>query len=365
MHVNDLPAETLIEIFGQAKSSAPFDVGGSTVIISISQVCGTWRIIALDSPTLWNDIRLSSRSSLFKFDQLSARSKDSLISVAIDCRTSTSSPTKLIHYWTLFNGLLVQRDRICALNVIAPIHILSLLSRVLMQTFSRLQCLNVEQEFAPNLAPDSRVVDKVPPWKLESLSILRLKSLALTAITTMHLPYDLQELYIKESGFSEFSLPGKPPTYFDKLNKLSIVSSPLPLFSGPPTHTQIVSLTLSKLRTADNSPGNLAHFLFTFRMPALEHLTIDSLHGYLWDEFVDRLVDAEYPALRSVTFQSITLAGMDEARLRAFASISKLRLIDVETQPILRILESNPRTCPQVREIDVGGGRRLGISGRG
>ncbi|KAJ7485056.1 hypothetical protein B0H11DRAFT_1149545 [Mycena galericulata] len=368
MHISNLPPELHIEIFHQAKSSAPFDFGGSTAIMSISQVCGTWRSIALDSPALWNDIRLSPRSSLSKLGQLSSRSKGSLISVAVDCTTSSCAP-KLEHYWALLHGLSVHRDRICALDVIAPTYVLSLLSQVLLEELPQLRSLHVVQESEPHPAPDEPVVHKVHSWSFFPFAP-HLQSLSITAITPTHYSYcDLQELEIKESGyFLVHRFPATkretPLAHFMKLKRLSIISSPLPVFREPPTNTRIVSFTLSKLRTADIPPDTLARFLSTLRMPSLAHLAIDSLHGYLWDEFVQWLPGAKYPALQSVTLESIALAGIDERCLRSFASVSTLRLIDMDPLPILRLLESNPHICPEIRKIDIGNGR-LGISGRG
>jgi len=375
MHVNDLPSEILIEIFDQAKSSAPFALGGSTITVPISQVCRAWRVIALDSGALWNDVRLSSRSSPSKLDQLVSRSKGSLISVAIDCASvAPQRTTTLTQYGALLDPLLVHRERICALDFIAPPHVLSLLvvTRVLSSGYPELRRLQVVQESPPHLTADEEIIRKVPLWGL-AIFAPQLHSLSITATTpTFHHFFDrLKELHVKESGYFAVSRTpnGSPKTslpLFSGLERLTITSSPLPLLVDiPPTDTQLVAFTLSTLRTADIPPCTLAHLLCTLRMPALEHLTIHSLHGYLWDEFVRWLADAQYPALRSVTFESLTLTGIDKRCLHAFASVGTLRLIDVDPEPVVRILESSPDICRDVHEIDIGLNGMLQIPGRG
>ncbi|KAJ7773659.1 hypothetical protein DFH07DRAFT_952709 [Mycena maculata] len=378
MHIGDLSSEILLEIFGQAKSSAPFTLGGSAVTLPISQVCGTWRSIALNYAALWSDVRLSSQSSLFKLDRLSSRAKGLLISVAIDCTSMPSNTaTPLTHCRALLSGLLVHRDRIWALDFIAPVYIFGILSGVMCYKlnkgkykFPQLRRLRFVDEFELHLAPDQGIASKVPSWRI-FFSAPQLRSLSMTAITpTSHESFDhLRELHIEESSYFVHSrtmddIPGTPLAHFSELQRLSITSSPLPVFQAHATDTQMISFTLSALRPADNAPGTLARFLSTLRMPALQHLTIHGLYGYLWDEFVRWLAtDAHYPALRSVTFDSLALAGMDELCLRALASASTMRLIDVDVGAIVRLLESNPCLCPGVHEIVVGDGR-LRVSGR-
>ncbi|KAJ7102930.1 hypothetical protein C8R44DRAFT_746896 [Mycena epipterygia] len=359
MHVDDFPAEILIHIFEQAKSSAPFAVGGSTLTILISQVCATWRSIALDSAALWNDLRLSSGSSPFQLDQLFARSKESLVSITADFR---GADTPLHQYWELLKALTAYSARIYALYVIAPIHVLSMLSRVVIgHEFPRLARLQVVQEFVPIVSPKEEIVFAVPPWRI-SVDSPQLESLSITATTpTRHEQFNrLQELHVESSGYFVHSSGadgsmGTPLTHFLGLKMLSITSSPLPSLPVCPADTQIVSLTLANLRTADIPSGILTHFLDTLRMPNLQSLVIRDVSGHLWDELVRSLADARYPALRSVVFDSLALTGIDERCFRAFASVSTLRLLNVDPQPVVRILKSDTRICPAVRSIDLGG----------
>jgi hypothetical protein len=198
----------------------------------------------------------------------------------------------------------------------------------------------------------------------------QLRSLSITAITPTNLLFNqLDELHITASGYlvqsrCEDGSIGTPIAYFAELQTLSIASSPLPSLPPYPTETHLVSFTLADLRTADIPRGTLARFLSALRMPSLQYLSIQGLFAYLWDEFVCWLADAQYPALRSVTFESLDLTGLDAQCLRAFASVSTLQLIDVDAEPIVRTLESNPFLCPCVKVIDAGANWKIPLCGR-
>ncbi|KAJ6552060.1 hypothetical protein DFH09DRAFT_1167794 [Mycena vulgaris] len=349
MHIDDCPTEILLYIFEQANSSPPFTAGGSTLTILISQVCRTWRSITLSSTTLWRDLRISSGSSLFKLDQLFARSQGSLISVTVDCRAPA---TPLAHYWKLLKGVTAHSTRVDALDVIAPVYVLSMLSRVVIgNQFPWLRRLHVVHAFASHVGPEDEISWRVPLWKM-TVDSPHLRSFSISAITPTNyrrLNF-LRELHVKESGYFVREIPAD---HFLELQTLSITASPLPSLLGCAIDTHIVSFTLSDLRAVDIPRGTLSHLLSTLRMPALQHLAIDGLSGYIWEELVCWLADAQYPALRSVVFRSLVLTGMDERCLRAFASVLTVRLIDVDPEPVVRILESNPRICTGVRAIDV------------
>jgi hypothetical protein len=363
MPIDAFPTEILLHIFEQGNCSTPFDAdAGSALIIAVSQVCRTWRNVALDSATLWTDIHISSGSSLFKLDQLFARSKGLLVSVTADCRV----PVKpLAHYWKLLKGVTEHSARVAALDVIAPLHVLSMLSRVVVgRKFPHLRRLHIVQAFRIHVGAEDEIKGRVPLWKM-SIEAPDLRALSIDAITpTSHERFHLlKELQVKESEYFGCEIP---VDHFLALHTLSITSSPIPSLLGcpSPADTQIVSLTLSDLRAIDIPRETLKQLLTTLRMPALEHLTIDGLAGYLWDEFIYWLADAQYPALRSVSLGSVSLACVDEPCLRAFASISALRLIHTDPGRIVRILEANPQICPRVRTIDCGINGRFRISTR-
>ncbi|KAJ7666974.1 hypothetical protein DFH06DRAFT_1185181, partial [Mycena polygramma] len=331
MHIDDLPTELLVDVFHEAKTAPPFDVGGTAVLIPVSQVSQRWRSIALDSPPLWSDLRLSAASSLCKLSKLLARSKE--LPVSISMVYTTESSAALSQCWHLFNAVVKQRFRIYALDVSAPSYTLSLLSRAIMygNDFPRLRHLGVAAGSAPHLDTAERTLDKVGPWRI-NLDAPQLQSLNIAAITPDCIPCNsLRTLQIKASGYLAYALDEPSIGALSNMHTLSITSSPLPSRYLPayPTDTHIVSFTLAHLRPADIPCGTLAQLFSILRMPSLQHLAIEGLFGYLWDEFVSSLAEAHYPALRSVTLESLVLTGMDAPSLRALTSVSTLRLVGV------------------------------------
>ncbi|KAJ7640321.1 hypothetical protein DFH06DRAFT_626180 [Mycena polygramma] len=366
MHIDDLPTELLVDVFHEAKTAPPFDVGGTAVLIPVSQVSQRWRSIALDSPPLWSDLRLSAASSLCKLSKLLARSKE--LPVSISMVYTTESSAALSQCWDLFNAVVKQRFRIYALDVSAPSYTLSLLSRAIMygNDFPRLRHLGVIQGSAPHLDAEERTLDKVGPWRI-NLDAPQLQSLNIAAITPDHIPCKgLRTLQIKASGYLVYAPLTEPSidALFSDMHTLSITSSPLPSLPAYPTDTHVVSFTLAHLRPADIPCGTLARLFSILRMPSLQHLAIEGLFGYLWDEFVSSLAEAHYPALRSVTFESLVLTGMDAPSLRALTSVSTLRLVGVDPEPIVRLLESTPLICPGITVIDRGEHGQIGIRAR-
>ncbi|KAJ7641621.1 hypothetical protein FB45DRAFT_1125561 [Roridomyces roridus] len=386
----ELPTEILLKIFKQSIQSGAFESGGTTMAIAISQVCRAWRAVALDYPDIWRDVRLSSGSPLTKLTALVPRSQGGPISVAMDHRQTFPTST-VIHQWSLLNSLLPHRELICTLSVIAPMRILDLFSPMLFDSphdWPRLSRLHVEQEDpsvtsqcgtrvnknpVPRSAnqPHSHLLrDRIPLWKIRfrRRRILAFECVSIAGITPTHLFIGLKELHVKESAYfvvapHDTGTDGGVPSHcFREIQKLTIVSSPLPLFENSHSvNTKITSLTLSQLGPVDNPPGVLAHFLFVLRMPALEHLTIHHLHGHLHDEFVRWLAEANnpWPSLRSVDFESLVL---DAQALRAFESVERLRIVDGDVQRILQILDGDPGLCPKVSEIDAGD--EIGMPGR-
>ncbi|KAJ6516856.1 hypothetical protein C8R47DRAFT_406861 [Mycena vitilis] len=367
MHIDDLPTELLVDVFHEAKTAPPFDVGGTAVLIPVSQVSQRWRNIALESPLLWSDLRLSAASSLSKLSNLLARSRELPVSISMVC--TTESGDTLSHCWDLYNAVVKQRSRIYALDVSAPSYTLSLLSQAIMRSnnFPRLRHLGIAAGSARHLDAEELTLNNVRPLSLD-LDAPQLRSLNIAAITLHYIPCNgLCTLQIKASRYLAYTRLDEPSIgALPNMHTLSITSSPLPSRHLPvyPTDTHIVSFTLAHLRQADTPCGALAGFLSILRMPSLQNLVVESLFGYLWDEFVSSLAEAHYPALRSVTFESLVLTGMEAPSLCALTSVSTLRLVGVDPEPIVRLLESNPLICPGITVIDRGEHGQIGIHTR-
>ncbi|KAJ7639291.1 hypothetical protein FB45DRAFT_905215, partial [Roridomyces roridus] len=279
----ELPTEILLNIFKQAIDSGPFEPGGTAMALALSQVCAAWRAVALDCPEFWRHIRLSSASSLSKLAEISSRSKGGHISVAMDHRQP--SPTRTItHQWSLLNSLTGHRERIHTLSVIAPIRVLDLLSSVLFRArhdWPHLRCLNIAQGYPSRTETAELWNIGVTDWRHLLPSLDRLSIVGVTP-TLYDYELRLKELHVKESDY--FTLARHSPTesdygvrftsYFREIQKLSIVSSPLPAalqLWTPCGHNHYLPHSFaSPLR---GQPSRCPRtFLAMLRMPALEHL---------------------------------------------------------------------------------------------
>ncbi|KAJ7025155.1 hypothetical protein C8F04DRAFT_1129475 [Mycena alexandri] len=366
MPVDDLPPEILVEIFNLAMESPSFAFGGSDLIIWISHVCRMWRrytrfchslarhphlIVGFVAPGL-PIVRSLQGITYFCLNQRRVTDLDaqSLHGAVEMCSGRTSAHTRAICSSPTLHS---QYDVACNLQHRGKISPASMPSR-----YPRILAAQMHRE---NKRPGAS-------WML-NLDAPQLQSLSIAAVTpASHRAFgQLRELNVQKSGYFELSSAdgplGTPLAHFLGLEVLNIAASPLPTLPGyHPTDTCIVSLTLSDLRSADIPPRVLSHFLSTLRMPGLEHLVIERLYGRLWDEFVAWLRDpaAQYPTLRTVSFNSLGLAGIDERCLRAFTSASTLQMTFVDPWPILRILESNPQACPLLLAVD----SDMGVDGK-
>ncbi|KAJ7433698.1 hypothetical protein B0H11DRAFT_2121129 [Mycena galericulata] len=364
MHINSLPPEIRMNIFEQGKSTHPLEIGGSTLMFTISQVCAAWRAITHTYPTLWDDLRLTARSSSLKVRNLLARS-DGAISITIDHRVMREGDP--VTYWNILNVLVASAARFRTMRFIGPARSLRLLSRACSQhTFPHLRELVVVKS-----------EEDIFPMRLNiSIDAPNLDSLSLTGTSpTIFGNYPrLRELCLDRSGY--FIYFDQPDAVLEKqfpFEILRITSSPLPLFpdlSIQPSYSSIVSLTLCRLRETDIAPGFLTRFCQLVCMPLLEHLEVSEVTGYLWNEFARSLrrsgsAHPKYPVLKSLTFRSLSLTGFDDAdSLHAVQSISELRLIDVDPSPLVRILEEDINIFSKIREIRLANGEVVRISSR-
>ncbi|KAJ7747120.1 hypothetical protein DFH07DRAFT_831205 [Mycena maculata] len=365
MHINAFPPEILLNIFELGKATQPFDIGGSTLVFVISQTCATWRTITHTYPILWDDLRLTARSSPSKARNLLARYDGPSISVTVDRRTMPADP---LTFWNVLCLVTAHAARFRALHFIGPAISLRLLSRACSHhKFSQLRDFVVVQS------------EEEPQPVRASLSINapKLSSLSLTGTFPLvpgNYPW-LRELRLDHSAyFVHFNQPvGVLEPQLLELQVLSIISSVLPLLLDPslfPADSSIVSFVLCNLRERDVAPGSLSQFCRLVRMPLLEHLEVSGLTGYLWDEFAHSLRHSgssrpKYPALKSVTFRSLSLTGITNAdSLHAVQSVSELRLIDVNPHPLVEILEQDHRMCPKLRQIRLAGSQVLWLSSR-
>ncbi|KAJ7453379.1 hypothetical protein FB451DRAFT_1281069 [Mycena latifolia] len=363
MHINAFPPEILVNIFEQGKASAPTEIGGSTLLFAVSQVCVAWRSIAHRYPALWDDLHFSARSSPQKARNLFARYQGPTIAVTIDRSMPPSDP---IAYWNLLNSVTAEAERLRSLRFVGPARSLRLLSHACVRhTFPQLKELAFIESAAVPEAGDPQHISIDSP-NLVSLSFTRL--LPLGKGTYPH----LRELTLEESRyFIHFDQPdGFIEPWLLDLDVLSITTSPLPFLRNPalrPTDSSLVSLRLCGLRPADVAPDSLARFLRLVRMPFLQCLEVSGLVDYLQDEFIHALCALPgYPLLRSLTLRSISLAGIEwhGDALRAVQSVAEIHLVNVDPQPLVRMLDRDRAVCPNLREIWLGGAEVVRIRSR-
>ncbi|KAJ7501000.1 hypothetical protein B0H11DRAFT_753105 [Mycena galericulata] len=364
MHINSLPPEIRLNIFDQGKSTPPFEIGGSTLMFTISQVCAAWRAITHTYPTLWDDLRLTLSSSPLKVRNLLARC-DGAISVTFDTRVIPGgNPVK---YWNTLDVLVANAARIRALRFIGPARAVRFLSRACSHhTFPQLRELVVVKSEEDTYS--MRLNKSIDAPNLDSLSLTgifppilgnypRLRELCLDR-SRYFISFDQRDAVLQQQLL--------------ELEILRITSCPLPRFADLSIHprdSSIVSLTLWRLREVDIAPGFLTRFFQLVCMPHLEHVEVSKVTGYLWNEFAQSLrrsgsAGPKYPVLKSLTFRSLSLTGFDADSLHAVQSISELRLIDVDPSPLVRILEEDVDMVPKIREIRLGDLEVVRISSR-
>ncbi|KAJ7136403.1 hypothetical protein C8R43DRAFT_614347 [Mycena crocata] len=357
MHINAFPPEILVNIFEQGKSSPLLDIGGSTLLFAVSQVCAAWRALAHAYPMLWDDLRLSASSSTLKARNLLARYEGPTISVTLDARTTSAGR---IAYWNLLNIIMAHAPRVRVMRFIGSAKSLRNFSRACSNhQFLQLQELVIVlfSEEADAMPSNFGVTINGP--KLNSVSITGTCPLVRGNYT------HLRHLHVESSGyFVHFDQrDGVLEQQILDLESLSITSSPFPLLQDPalfPMDSSITSLTLSRLTEPATSSRRLGLFLRLVRMPLLRHLEASFLEGYILAEFLKSLRPQDgarprYPVLQSLKFESLTLAWMDDAdAFHAVQSISKFYLVDVDPTPVMRLLEGNPQICPKLREIRLG-----------
>ncbi|QRW25207.1 F-box-like protein [Rhizoctonia solani] len=86
IHINSLPSEVLAHIFELGTASPENDFGQENFPSLVSLVCQSWRTLALDTPTLWNNLTLDSKElpPFTKTRTYITRSKGTPLNVYLD-----------------------------------------------------------------------------------------------------------------------------------------------------------------------------------------------------------------------------------------------------------------------------------------
>ncbi|KAJ7737103.1 hypothetical protein B0H16DRAFT_1730515 [Mycena metata] len=363
-----LPNEVLINVFEQGKSSKPFEIGGSTLMLQLSQTCAAWRKITHSYPNLWEDIRLTACSSPKKARNLLARSEGGPIAVTIDGRPVPPEPLAL---WNVLNLVMAEDARLRSLHVLGASAFHRLLARAcLRHSFPQLLWLTVDQREEPDPGSAAPGGHSIIVRAIASISALGTDVPNLTTLTLANTspsiigthPH-LRTLRLDNSGYLKlFQQPeGVIEPEILALKTLMVERSGLPLLTHPalfPADSNIVILVLADLLEHDLPPGSLSRFLRLVRMPRLEHFEVTNIHGYLWDEFVQSLrhdggpAPPKYPHLKVLSFRKLRLTGIrDVHSLHAVQSVQHIGVFDVDWKPLWEVLERYGRACPNIRSL--------------
>ncbi|KAJ7130669.1 hypothetical protein C8R46DRAFT_672787 [Mycena filopes] len=366
-----LPSEVLINVFEQGKSSQPFEIGGSTLMLTVSQTCAMWRKITHTYPVLWADVRLTACSSPRKARNLLARSEGGPIALTIDGRPT---PNDDIALWNVLNLVVRQDARLRILHVVGAAAFLRLLARACIRHgFPRLWELVVDQR--EDLDPGTitpagysiimRDVASLSTLSTDAPNLTRL-SLVNTSPSIIGTYPELRTLWLDNSGY--LKLFKQPERIIEPellaLETLVVKKSALPFLTHPsllPADSNLVRLVLADLLEHDLAPGALARFLRLVRMPRLTHLEITNVHGYILDEFLQSLRPAsisapspppKYPRLDVLVFRELCLNGIRDAHaLHAVQTVREICVFTVDWKPLWEVLERCRQACPHVRTL--------------
>ncbi|KAJ7621957.1 hypothetical protein DFH06DRAFT_1447967 [Mycena polygramma] len=349
---NDSPTEVLLQIFHYAVGNAPLQLGGTAVAFPISQVCRDWRQIALDTPALWDDVRFpygAYKNKTPLLDEVLARSGSRPLTVVF----SHSEPHRagqMIDFWRFkfYKKMKEYIPRFRAVYAILPKHGLLEFNQILGgQKFPLLDHLHLAQ--SDDLDPAG-----VGCFNAPMLKVFHVENLGDASHNSGYISANLRSMQFVDMQSVDLSLP-----IIHGLHDLTIIRSPIPSFDGAnrPPQLALTSLTLDGI-TSSGRADELLEFLTSFPMPELRHIELANLNRQadFPSQFIRALpLSGVYPALRSAKFTALPLYNITREFLRAVQALEKLVLVDVEPQPLLRLLRADRTLCPALREFYMDG----------
>jgi hypothetical protein len=351
-----LPVVVLKKIFSFIQNS-PFERGKTPLRTIVSHVARQWRISAIDTPSLWGNVRVTRALQLSGLREILPRSRGCdlhiiIISNSLVANTPSRRMSHRLHFRDAMIILIAHIQRWCTLSVTAKNDVL----RVIMGLVSgvpiyRLQSLELVQS-------DDGPIYHCGPLSLNSsvFTILRLTRVTIHCVSPTHFT-GLTDLEVTQTSCSIIDQelldtlgnvisPTHPPTML-QLSRLAI-NAKNPLL---PLHlsfhvSSLVSLKLAGL--SDVSQTLIAPFTHLFNLfssATLRHLELQGIVGVSWDGFVDSLTSThipKYPGLQSLTLKSLKLRRIDATFPHAFPAITHLHLIDIDSDPnVIAFLQRN------------------------
>ncbi|KAJ7133411.1 hypothetical protein C8R44DRAFT_772370 [Mycena epipterygia] len=349
MSADDYPTEVLLKIFHCAVGDGPLQLGGTAVAFPISQVCRDWRQIALDSPTLWDDVRFPPGAygkNMAMLEDFLARSGNRPLT-AVFSHPEPRRGGRMVDFWPFFKKMKDYCSRFRAIYAILPTPGMYEFNRSLgRQAFPALLHLHIVQ--SDNSAPVTVDFENAP-----FLVVLHLEN------SSYNSEYRNTSTSLRSMRFNHLRFVDIPVPVMHGLEDLTIDRSPLPFYNhaDPLPHLALKSLTLDGI-TSSGYPDDLLWFLTSFHMPHLQHLelaNLDQKFQFPAQFFRALYPPAMYPALRSAKITALPLSNITAEFCHALAALETLVLVEVDPEPLLSLLRGDFTLLPFLREICVDG----------
>ncbi|RDB27334.1 hypothetical protein Hypma_004422 [Hypsizygus marmoreus] len=344
----------------------PYDVGQHAlpVPVIISHVVRQWRTLAIDTPLLWFNIRITRHTNLDALRETILRSGECKLWVNITLPRPTTKriPSRRLressHICDVLRLLMPHASRWRHLSVVAESHSIEHILQLFAGTkFTRLQSLELVKTdgatvshcgpliFDPNIFLTLRLhrvtIHVGHPTQLGGLTTVEISHTSCCMIDQVSL-----------DSLSLFNSLTHPPSMLN-LRKLTVAAQNPTFPLHPSFHSSsLVCLKLSAF--SSTSPTLHAAFIQFFNAsssPNLKHLELDSMLGSAWDAFIQSLTSThipKYPALESLTLRSLQLrdADVDLEFAHAFPAITHLHLFEVDPEPVFVLLQTNHMVWP-------------------
>ncbi|KAJ7273793.1 hypothetical protein C8J57DRAFT_1313798 [Mycena rebaudengoi] len=347
------PTEILLKIFDFAVGDDPLLLGGTAVAVPISQVCQDWRRIALDSPTLWDDIRFPRCGAYClnqtMLDDFMARSASLPLTVVFGSHFSGRTLEmcmrffeRMKYYCRRFQKMyaMLPREDLFSLN--------ASLGRAPFPSLIHLHVVQLGGAVAANVK-----LEKAP-----LLAVIHVqKALYMYSDRRPLAGSNLRSLRAIE--LPRLQLPG--PILQTDLEELVIIRTPLPSYPHPPGN-YVVQLNLTSL-TLDDLPASLSqtgkglrHFFRSFSMKRLARLEVARLDERGSAELMTAIgAPVRFPSLLSLTLRSLTLVGITPEFCLTMPALESIALVDVNPEPLRLLLHGNPSIFPTPQSLSIDG----------
>jgi hypothetical protein len=285
--IHQLPTDVLNVIFGISR-----DINDGKIPLTISQVCKSWRTVAISNPCLWTNLRVTLSSNIDFFNLLLTRSQPCPVNFDL---FAVVKPTYKRHHHSvsdfcqlLFSALTHHLSRFSRINITVReptnlARILDLLLRypVALPLLRQLSIVNELEEPSLGSVP---LYQCLLPGGAPRLKIAKLRGIP------AFLPFDHQLISLHLTVH-----------YFTAIDFHSVVSEcgaleTLAIYGEFRTRDQdlppLILPCLRALQIHNRKPSTISNLLFPISAPRLEKLVVDpSEHSNFTSVFTSQLVE--------------------------------------------------------------------------